>query len=255
MTLIYRVTPSGRARIEPLPGDVPSRCWWAPEFPPMSCNQYPNGDRNCNMLPTMAGGEAWRLGRQRAYRECRRRVLAHWHFVQTHFGEFRNYRISWIAPMPGVREGRRVVAECMLTEHDLAAGVSRQAHPDIVTVADHALDRHGSGGGCSEVDEPYGVPYRCLIPRGFRNLLVACRASGFSSIAASSCRLSRTMMQLGQAAGTAVALARDTGADLPGVPPERLRAALRTRHVQLDWPLPDDLAEHVRAADRDGRSP
>ncbi len=54
---------------------------------------------------------------------------------------------------------------------------------------------------------PYGVPYRCLLPRGPRNLMIACRAASFSHIAASSCRLSRTMMTLGQAAGTAAAFA------------------------------------------------
>lgn len=58
-----------------------------------------------------------------------------------------------------------------------------------------------------ELEEPYGIPFRCLIPKGFDNLLVAGRVAGFSSIAASSCRLSRTMIQLGEAAGAATALA------------------------------------------------
>jgi hypothetical protein len=119
--------------------------------------------------------------------------------------------------------------------------------PDIVTVADHALDRHGEGGGCPEVSEPYGVPFRCLVPKGWHNLLVAGRAAGFSSIAASSCRLTRTMMQLGQAAGTAAVLAAGRGCDLPDVPPEALRADLRAQHVQLDWPLPADLLRHVES--------
>ena len=44
-------------------------------------------------------------------------------------------------------------------------------------MADHSFDRHGAGGG-GEVPEPYGVPYRCLIPKGFKNLLIACRGAG-----------------------------------------------------------------------------
>ena len=43
----------------------------------------------------------------------------------------------------------------------------------------------------------------------WQNLLVACRGSGFSKIAASSCRLQRTMIQLGHAAGAAAAMAVD----------------------------------------------
>ncbi len=133
----------------------------------------------------------------------------------------------------------------MLTEQDLLAGLSGQRHPDIIAIADHPMDRHGADGGAREFGAPYGVPYRCLVPKGCRNLLVACRGASFSSLAASSCRLSRTMMQLGQAAGTAAALARKTGSELPAVPPEQLRQELRRQQVQLEFPLPADLLRHV----------
>ena len=93
------------------------------------------------------------------------------------------------------------------------------------------------------------LPYRCLIPKGFRNLLVACRGAGFSAIAASSCRLSRCMMQLGQAAGNAVALGKELGTDLAAVPADSLRDRLRREHVQLDWPLPADLVSYLQNAE------
>jgi hypothetical protein len=245
VTLAYRIVPGSEAAVEALPEDVPADCWWAQTFPPMSCVQSPDLSRNCNMLPTMEGRERIALGYRAAYAECVRRVRGHWHFVQTHWPEFRTYRLSWIAPMLGIRESRRVVCERMLTENDIRLGLNRQTEPDIVTIADHPFDRHGENGGGGEVDEPYGVPYRCLVPRGWTNLLVAGRAAGFSSIAASSCRLTRTMMQLGQAAGTAVALARTLKVDLPSVPPDALRAQLRAQSVQLDWPTPPDLESHL----------
>jgi glycine/D-amino acid oxidase-like deaminating enzyme len=59
--------------------------------------------------------------------------------------------------------------------------------------------------------EPYGVPYRCLIPKDWKNVLIACRGAGFSHIAASSSRLSRTVMALGHAAGLAGADAASVG--------------------------------------------
>ena len=240
VTLIYRITPRDHAAVDPLPPDVPAECWWQARFPASLNSGYANGDLNMNMLPTMQGEEFLHLGYPAAYAECRRRVLAHWHNLQTRpdFPEFQRYAISWIAPALGVRETVRVVGEYILTEHDILKGISRQTDPDIITLADHAMDRHGEGGGCVELREPYGVPYRCLLPKGINNLLVACRGASFSSIAASSCRLSRTMMALGHAAGVASALAKEKGATLRDVPAEALRQTLRSQHAEIDWPRP-----------------
>lgn len=210
-TLIYEIEAlePGAPAVEPLPDGVPSGCWWRDCFPVASFSEQPGPSPRrlgVNMLPTMDGAEAWRLGADAARAECRRRVRAHWHDLQTRYAEFRGYRLAWIAPMLGVRESRRVVARYTLTELDLRAGLSGQAHDDIVAIADHAVDVHGAHGtGCGELTEPYGVPFRCLQPIDCDNLLVAGRAAGFSAIAASSCRLSRTMLQLGVAAGVAVA--------------------------------------------------
>ena len=240
VTLIYRITPRDHAAVDPLPPDVPAECWWQARFPASLNSGYANGDLNINMLPTMQGEEFLHLGYPAAYAECRRRVLAHWHNLQTRpdFREFQRYTILWIAPALGVRETVRVVGEYILTEHDILKGISRQSDLDIITLADHAMDRHGEGGGCVELREPYGVPYRCLLPKGINNLLVACRGASFSSIAASSCRLSRTMMALGHAAGVASALAKEKGVTLRDVPAEALRQTLRSQHAEVDWPRP-----------------
>lgn len=243
VSLIFRITPTDNAQIEPLPADVPGECWWG-EFPVMSAVRYPCGDYNCNMLPTMEGNEYISMGNEAAYAECQRRVVSFWHYVQTRWPELRGYRRCWTAPGLGVRESVRVVGEYVLTEHDLVAGIAKQVHPDIITIADHSMDRHGEGGGGKEVHEPYGVPFRCLIPKGMSNLLVVGRAASFSSLAASSCRLSRTMMQLGQAAGTAAALFVETGKDFRRIPGDILRCELRKQHVQLEFPLSVELEEH-----------
>jgi len=244
VTLIFRISRARESRIEPLAEGISARCWWG-KLPAMSAVQYPNGDYNCNMLPTMKGEEFAQLGYEDAYGECRRRVYSFWHHVQKQWPEFQQYRISWIAPALGVRETTRVVGEYILTENDLRAGLARQDHPDIIAIADHSLDRHGTATGAKELAEPYGIPYRCLLPKGMENVLVACRGASFSSIVASSCRLSRTMMQLGQAAGTAVALAAELSIDLSDVPPEKLRAELRSQHVELEWPREPGLREYI----------
>ncbi|MFA9480063.1 FAD-dependent oxidoreductase [Phycisphaerales bacterium AB-hyl4] len=240
VTLVYRITPAADEAVEPLPAETPAACWWRERFPVASFTQYPNGDYNVNMLPTMEGHAFRQMLYADVYAECTRRVRAHWHDLQQHVPEFRRYRMSWIAPGLGVRESRRIICDYMLTEHDLLAGLAGQRHADIIAIADHAMDTHGRhiARGCAELDAPYGVPLRCLLPRGVTNLMIACRAAGFSALAASSCRLSRTMMQLGQAAGTAAALACEADCSLRDVPAERLRASLRKQHVMLDWRMP-----------------
>jgi len=246
VTLIYRVTPVNEPRMEPLPEGVPAECWWRKSFPNAHVNHYPNGDLNINMLPTMEGEEFMKLGYDAVFAECQKRVRAHWHYLHNYTEEFQRYRLQWVAPALGVRETRRIVGEYVLNENDLLAGLSGQKHPDIICLADHMMDTHGGHSKHrGELTEPYGVPYRCLIPKGFRNLLIACRASSFSSLAASSCRLSRTLMQLGQAAGTAAALAKELNADLPNVPAERLREALRRQNVQLEHPMLAALRSHL----------
>lgn len=243
-TLIFRITPSADNKIEPLPDDIPNACWWAEHFPALCCSEYPNGDRNCNMLPTISGKEYMELGEEKAYAECIRRVKAFWHYIQTNYPEFQGYRMMWTAKRIGVRETFRVMCEYMLNENDLLQGISKQKHSDIIAISDHMMDSHGAGGRKSgELHEPYGIPYRCLIPIGFTNLLVVGRIAGFSSIAASSCRLSRTMMQLGQAAGTAAVQAVQNK-NFAKVNIAELQQKLCQQHVQLTWPMTDKLKEY-----------
>lgn len=251
-TLIYRVTPRATPSVDAIPYPINKKCWWSNQFPVASITHFPCGDLHINMLPTMSGIEVMEMGPGQAYRECQRRVYAHWHYLQSYDAEFQRYKLQWIAPHLGLRETWRIPGEYVLTENDLLAGLSGQTHDDIITIADHAMDTHGQStgrAGCGELREPYGIPYRCLVPKWMQNLLVACRAAGFSSLAASSARLSRTMMQLGQAAGTAAALATKLGIDAADVPPDQLRNELRKQHVQLEHPMPDALKAYLTEKD------
>ncbi len=214
---IFRICPTGKDIVEPLPDDIPADCWWTPEFPLMVATEYPNGDRNCIMLPTMDGETACRLSEAEALMESRRRVLAYWHFLQTQWPGFRRYRLKMLFPGLGLRETQRVLCRYMLTENDI---LKQRWFSDTIAAADHTMDSHG-GGIVRNTPGPYGIPYRCLLPVGIDNLLVAGRIAGFSSIAASSCRLSRTMMQLGYVAGLAAAqaaLQRISPADVDTTP-------------------------------------
>jgi hypothetical protein len=238
-TLVYRITPLAKNEpdlVEPLPEGLPSACWWAARFPSAFMGIYPNGDRFVNLLPTMKGEEYLSLGADKAYAECVRRVRAHWHWCQQNFDEFRRFKMKMIFPLIGLRETRRVRGEYVLNQNDLIAGLSKQTHADIIAIADHPMDNHGGGGPGGELKSAYGIPYRSLLPLRTDNVLIAGRAASFSAIAASSCRLSRTMMQLGEAAGVAAHLACAQGVPLRGVDAAEIRRVMTEKidqHVEL----------------------
>lgn len=125
------------------------------------------------------------------------------------------------------------MGDYVLNENDRRAGVAGQKHTDIIAIADHAIDIHGRKGRHQCMTGPYGVPFRCLLPKGVRNLMIASRAASFSHIAASSCRLARTMMTLGQAAGNAAALAVAHRTELRQLDAAVLRDKLRSQRVDL----------------------
>ncbi len=204
-SLIYRVVRSDGASA---PCNSPQRCWWREDYPSAFCMVLPNGEIAVNMLPTISGEEVRRLGESAAYEESRRRVEAHWRWMQTKWPAFSGWRISRISPRLAYRETFRVRGDYILTGDDVWRGV-RPA--DEIASADHALDSHGGEGFGGELKAPYGIPYRCLIANGVDNLLLAGRIASFDSRAASSCRLSRTMMKFGEAAGAAAALSVQGG--------------------------------------------
>jgi hypothetical protein len=194
---------SSNAKTQPVPN---------PPIPFPACAHicgWKDGSLAVNMLPTLSGRALIDYGYDEALRRSEQIVYAHWHWLQQ-IPDFQDFELIQIAPMLGIRESYRVKTKYVLREQDLIETLKNQQHNDIVVIADHACDIHGAGGGLKPVTFAYGIPYRCMIPAGnWQNILVACRGAGFSRIAASSCRLQRTMIQLGHAAGLAAAWAAE----------------------------------------------
>lgn len=181
-----------------------------------------DGHRVVNPLPSLPGRALIDFGYEKCLELSERSALAHWHWLQQQ-ADFEGYELDYVAPMLGIRESYRVVTDYVLNEHDLIACLPGQKHDDIIAVGDHPCDIHGSGGGLRHLENAYGVPYRCLIPKGeWENLLVACRGAGMSRIAASSCRLQRVIIQLGHAAGVAAAMAVEAGVPVDEIDVEKL---------------------------------
>ena len=142
-----------------------------------------------------------------------------------------------------VREGRRMLGEHVLTEHDLLCG---RPQGDVVALGSYNLDVREvertwrylpeyvrapavfNEGYLSVRVPPYPIPYRALTPRredGERLLVPLCLSA--SHVAFSSVRMEPTLMLLGEAAGTAAAQAARRGVAVQDVDVARLQDDLR----------------------------
>ena len=140
-------------------------------------------------------------------------------------------RLQAFATQVGVRETRRVAGLHVLTAQELLQPVD---FPDAIAAGAYPIDIHPASGGGLQYrplgdDHSYQIPYRSLVPLGLRNALVAGRGISATHEALAAVRVMSISMAVGQAAGTAAALAaRAEGAvDVAGVPVAELRTALQ----------------------------
>lgn len=132
------------------------------------------------------------------------------------------------APQIGIREGRRIMGEYVLTLDDLRAG---RQFPTAIARGVYPLDGHKPDDDKRTYilpkDElavpPYQIPLECLIARDSDNLLMAGRCFSADQLALSSARVATTCAMTGQAAGIAAALCIKTGAGIKKLNPLLVR--------------------------------
>ena len=244
LTLCYRITDTGVKQKPYLPEGVREKsCSVSACF-----DRMPNGDIVINVCGMISGNAVVCMEHSELMREAQRRVLAHMYQIQKLPPDdpwaraaggkgWGTWAISAIAPRIGVRETRRIVSEYVLNENDCVEGLKQQKHRDVVAIADHSIDIHGRGHlSVPFLRGPFGIPYRCLLPRGMDNLMIASRAAGFSHIASGASRLQRTLMTLGQAAGNAAAIASKHQIGVGQVDIPELQARLKEQRVDVTAP-------------------
>jgi 2-polyprenyl-6-methoxyphenol hydroxylase-like FAD-dependent oxidoreductase len=128
----------------------------------------------------------------------------------------------------GIRESRRIVGEYVLNGEDVR---NSRSFADQVVRGIYLLDIHnptevGKPSVLEMLDAPYGIPYRCLLPQGVQGLLLAGRCISGDHVAHASYRIQSHCMAMGQAAGTAAAMAVRRGIPARDLPAEELREQL-----------------------------
>ncbi|MGC9450193.1 MAG: FAD-dependent oxidoreductase [Oceanipulchritudo sp.] len=151
-----------------------------------------------------------------------------------------NYVLDWVGQVPGKRESRRIMGRHFINENELSI---HQSFPDNIGHGGWFLDLHTPGGLLAENAEPmaaegyadtsveranghvgpYPIPLRILQSRDIDNLGMAGRCVSATKAALGSLRVMQTCAVMGEAIGTAVAVACSENLDLAAMDGEHVK--------------------------------
>ena len=167
--------------------------------------------------------------------EARRQIVEMITFLKENTESFKESVLISVASDIGVRESRKLKGEHILTEEELKACTRFE---DSIALGNYDIDIHNpSGTGTSHYyfkdGEYYTIPYRSLLPKEIDNMLVAGRCISATHEAQASIRIMPICACLGEAAGTAAAIAKSTGTTTRSVDVEKVQRRLKERGAKL----------------------
>jgi hypothetical protein len=158
----------------------------------------------------------------------RRQALEYVRFLVDKVPGYERARLGALSTQVGVRETRRVHGDVRLTADDVLSG---RQFDDQIGLCGAPIEDHHEGAGTTwrylPDGEVVGIPFGALLARDASNVLVAGRCFSATHDAHASVRSMGQCMAMGQAAGTAAALAAASRVDLRDLPFDRLGSALR----------------------------
>ena len=192
---------------------------WANTYTEKDLNRRDHGAKGHNYWWIELGGDELDIvfDGEEIRDELLRAVYGVWDHIKNggdHGAE--NYALDWIGFLPGKRESRRIVGDYILKENDLLEG---KIYEDAVAYGGWPMDMHVVGGlrtqleptTMIELDDVYSIPYRSLYSKNIDNLMIGGRAISASHMAFGSTRVMATCAVVGQAIGTASAMAIEKG--------------------------------------------
>jgi hypothetical protein len=142
-------------------------------------------------------------------------------YYKTYLRGFERMNLVATGSLLGVRESRRILGDYILNLEDFNR---RAVFLDEIGRYAYPVDIHASSPNREDFErfdeefrslrykdgESYGIPYRCLLPRGLDNLLIAGRCISSDRYLQGSLRVMPGCYITGQAAGMAAALSVET---------------------------------------------
>jgi ribulose 1,5-bisphosphate synthetase/thiazole synthase len=177
--------------------------------------------------------------------EGRRQAVNAFNFLRTVPGFEKSYIVD-LPPQLGIRETRRIVGGHMLSGDDVLGCASFE---DSIGVNGWPMESHVAGDVIFKfppIPESRGfneLPYRMLTPEGLDNLLVAGRCASMTHDGQSAARVSGACFAMGEAAGTAAALALDGYAMPRDIAVDKLQNQLKQQgaFIGRDQAVPEGL--------------
>jgi FAD-dependent oxidoreductase family protein len=177
--------------------------------------------------------------------EGRRQALAAFDFLRTVPGFEKSYIVD-LPPQLGIRETRRVLGGYQLSGADVLGCAS---FPDSIGVNGWPMEIHAAGEVIFKfppIPQSRGfneLPYRMLVPENIDNLLIAGRCASMTHDGQSAARVSGACFAMGEAAGTAAALALSGNTRPRDIGIDRLQDALRGQGAFIGGhqPVPEGL--------------
>jgi hypothetical protein len=177
--------------------------------------------------------------------EGRRQAVNAFDFLRTVPGFEKSYIVD-LPPQLGIRETRRVVGGYMLSGEDVLGCAS---FDDSIGVNGWPMESHVAGDVIFKfppIPESRGfneLPYRMLVPAGIDNLLVAGRCASMTHDGQSAARVSGACFAMGEAVGTAAALALGGNMIPRDIAVEKLQQQLKQQgaFIGRDQKVPEGL--------------
>jgi hypothetical protein len=175
----------------------------------------------------------------------RRQAINAFDFLRTVPGFEKSYIVD-LPPQLGIRETRRIVGGHMLSGEDVLGCAS---FDDSIGVNGWPMESHVAGDVIFKfppIPKSRGfneLPYRMLTPDGLDNLLVAGRCASMTHDGQSAARVSGACFAMGEAAGTAAALALHGNATPRDIAVDKLQNQVKQQgaFIGRDQAVPEGL--------------
>lgn len=173
---------------------------------------------------------------------CRRQAVKYAQFLKKNIPGFESARLVATASGIGVRETRRIIGDYVLTYNDCLVS---QTFSDVISLGGFFMDIHDPKGEeflhtpekgvHTKQQRAYHIPYRCLLPRGIEQILVAGRCISAEHEALASARVVASSMATGHAAGVAAGLSSKNQCQPRQISIKELQDTLQKQGAKLGY--------------------
>ena len=149
---------------------------------------------------------------EEAYEKCKKEAESFAKFLIANVPGFSNATFEGVADELYIRETRHIVGEERLMVQDI---LESKRSIDDIAMGSYPIDVQTTSiydwGYIIANPRQYYIPFGCIIPKGYSNLLICSRSASYSSIAAGSSRVVPTGMAVAEAGALASAMSKQRG--------------------------------------------